>query len=93
MTLRIGYGTSGIFWEGLACGPKKRGSSAASAARSSGIMSIKKKKNEAAIKKLTLLITVASVFMVFPTIAAGMHFSDGNQLQKVCNEAIKLFEQ
>ena len=28
--------------------------------------------------------------MVFPTIAAGIHFSDGNQLQEVCDEAIKL---
>ena len=92
MTLRIGYETSGIFWEGLAYGPRKHGSSAASAARSSGIMSIKKKKNEAPMKKLTLLIVVASLFMVFPTIAAGMHFSDGNQLQEVCNEAIKLLD-
>ena len=44
------------------------------------------------MKKLTLLIAVASLFMVFPTIAAGIHFSDGNHLQEVCNEAIKLFD-
>ena len=44
------------------------------------------------MKKLTFLIVVASLFMVFPTIAAGMHFSDGNHLQEVCNKAIKLFD-
>ena len=40
------------------------------------------------MKKLALKFVVASLFMVFSTIAAGMHFSDGNQLQEVCNEAI-----
>ena len=30
--------------------------------------------------------------MVFPTIDAGLHFSDGNKLKEVCNEAIKLLD-
>ena len=44
------------------------------------------------MKKLTFLSIIASLFMVFPTIAAGKHFSDGNHLHEVCNEAIKLFD-
>ena len=44
------------------------------------------------MKKLTLLFVVASLFMVFPTIVAADHYSDGKLLQKTCTEALKLFD-
>jgi hypothetical protein len=44
------------------------------------------------MKKLALKFVVASLFLVCPAIAFGVHYSDGNHLQEVCNEAIKLFD-
>jgi len=44
------------------------------------------------MKKLTLLFVVTSLFMIFPTIAAADHYSDGKLLQKTCNKALKLFD-
>jgi hypothetical protein len=44
------------------------------------------------MKKLTLLFVVTSLFVIFPTIAAADHYSDGKLLQKTCTEALKLFD-
>jgi hypothetical protein len=44
------------------------------------------------MKKRLLAFIVASLFMIFPAIVSGVHYSDGNLLQEVCNEAIKLFD-
>ena len=44
------------------------------------------------MKKQILTFVVASLFIVYPTIAFGVHYSDGNLLQEVCSEAIKLFD-
>ena len=38
------------------------------------------------MKKLTLLFVVASLFMIFSTIAAADHYSDGKLLQKTINK-------
>ena len=43
------------------------------------------------MKKTALLLIVTSLLMVFPTIAAADHYSDGKLLQENCSEALKLF--
>ena len=44
------------------------------------------------MKKTALLLIVTSLLMVFPTIAAADHYSDGKLLQENCSEALKLFD-
>ena len=44
------------------------------------------------MQKIILLIVAVSLFMIFPTIAAAVHYSDGNLLHETCNEAIALFD-
>jgi hypothetical protein len=44
------------------------------------------------MKKSVHLLIIAFLLMIYPTIAAADHYSDGKLLQENCSEALKLFD-